>query len=62
VLLKCGPGASIRYTLDGTVPSETDLLYDKPLRLNAPAILRAKAFKPGWKRSITAQEIYQVGG
>jgi uncharacterized repeat protein (TIGR03806 family) len=58
VTLKSEPGAVMHYTLDGTVPTTSDPLYEKPLRLNAPIIVRARAFKPGFKRSITSQEIY----
>ncbi|MBC8097384.1 MAG: chitobiase/beta-hexosaminidase C-terminal domain-containing protein [Akkermansiaceae bacterium] len=58
VTLKTEPGATIRYTLDGTVPTTSDLLYEKPIPLASPTILRAKAFKPGHTRSITVQEIF----
>ena len=61
VALKSEPGATIRYTLDGTVPASSDLLYEKPIQLTGPTILRAKAFKPGCTKSITSQEIYLVG-
>jgi len=61
VTIKSEPGATIRYTLDGTVPTTSDLLYEKPLPLNGPTILRAKAFKPGWTKSITAKEIFLIG-
>lgn len=62
VVLKSQPGADIRYTLDGTVPTTSDLLYERPIQLNGPTILRAKAFKPGFTKSITAQDIFIVGG
>jgi len=62
VNLKSQPGATIRYTLDGTVPTPSDLLYEKPIRLSGPTILRAKAFKPGCTKSITVQEIFLFGG
>jgi uncharacterized repeat protein (TIGR03806 family) len=62
VTLKSEPGAVIYFTLDGTVPTPSDLLYKKPVPLPRPTILRAKAFKPGFTRSITVQEIYLVGG
>jgi mono/diheme cytochrome c family protein len=52
------PGATIRYTLDGTVPTTNDLLYEKPVQISGPTILRAKAFKPGFTKSITSQQIY----
>lgn len=58
VILKCESGAKVFYTLDGTVPTQSDLLYQKPIRVSAPTILRAKAFKPGFKKSITTQEIF----
>ena len=61
VTLKSEPGAEIRFTLDGTVPTPSDLRYEKPVQLTGPAILRAKAFKPGFTKSITVQEIYLVG-
>jgi uncharacterized repeat protein (TIGR03806 family) len=61
VTLKSEPGASIRYTLDGTVPTTSDLLYEKPVQLTGPTILRAKAFKPGVTTSITVQEIFIIG-
>jgi len=62
VILKSEPGATIRYTVDGTVPTASDLLYDQPIQLTGPTILRAKAFKPGFTKSITAKEIFLFGG
>jgi uncharacterized repeat protein (TIGR03806 family) len=62
VTLQTQPGATIRYTLDGTVPTTDDLLYEKPVPLTGPTILRAKAFKPGSTKSITTQEIFLIGG
>ena len=47
VTIETEPGATICYTLDGTVPTTSDLLYDKPISLTGPTIVRAKAFKPG---------------
>jgi uncharacterized repeat protein (TIGR03806 family) len=54
-------GAEIRYTLDGSVPGTTDMLYEKPVRLSGPAVLRARAFKQGFTRSITAQQVFIIG-
>jgi hypothetical protein len=62
VILKSEPGATIRHTVDGTVPTTSDLLYDQPVQLTGPTILRAKAFKPGFTKSITTQEIFLIGG
>ena len=55
------PGAEIRYTLDGSVPELSDLRYDKPIKVSAPAVLRARAFKQGFTRSIPVQEVYVIG-
>jgi uncharacterized repeat protein (TIGR03806 family) len=55
------PGADIRYTLDGSVPGLSDARYAGPIKLDSPAVLRARAFKDGFTRSITAQEVFIVG-
>jgi uncharacterized repeat protein (TIGR03806 family) len=55
------PDVTIRYTLDGSVPTSTDPVYTGPINLTSPTTLRAKAFKPGFTRSITAQQTYRVG-
>ena len=55
------PSAEIRYTLDGSVPGTSDMLFEKPIRLSGPAVLRARAFKQGFTRSITAQEVFIIG-
>jgi uncharacterized repeat protein (TIGR03806 family) len=54
-------GAEIRYTLDGSVPGPSDMLYEKPIRLSGPTVLRTRAFKPGFTRSITAQQVFIIG-
>jgi hypothetical protein len=51
----------IRYTLDGSIPGSGDLLYQQPLHLANSTTVRAKAFKDGFTRSITAQETFIVG-
>jgi uncharacterized repeat protein (TIGR03806 family) len=55
------PGAEIRYTLDGSIPGTTDPLYQGPIHLANSATVRAKAFKTGYTRSITAQQTFIVG-
>jgi uncharacterized repeat protein (TIGR03806 family) len=55
------PGADIRYTVDGSVPGMSDMRYEKPIKLTDPTVLRARAFKDGFTRSITAQEVFIVG-
>jgi uncharacterized repeat protein (TIGR03806 family) len=53
-------GADIRYTLDGSVPDTSDMPYEKPIRLTGPAVLRTRAFKEGFTRSITAQQVFII--
>lgn len=55
------PGVTIHYTLDGSVPTSSDPVYTNPIQLTTPTTVRAKAFKPGFTRSITAQQTYRVG-
>jgi uncharacterized repeat protein (TIGR03806 family) len=55
------PGADIRYTLDGSVPGPGDTRYEAPIQLTGPAVLRARAYKDGFTRSITAQEVFIIG-
>jgi hypothetical protein len=55
------PGSDIRYTLDGSAPGPSDLRYEKPIKLAAPAVVRARAYKDGFTRSIAAQEVFIVG-
>jgi uncharacterized repeat protein (TIGR03806 family) len=55
------PGAEIRYTLDGSVPGTSDMRYEKPFKLTGPAIVRARAYKDGYTRSITVQQVFVIG-
>jgi uncharacterized repeat protein (TIGR03806 family) len=55
------PGADIRYTLDGSVPGPSDMRYEKPIKLTDPAVVRARAYKDGFTRSITTQQVFIVG-
>jgi uncharacterized repeat protein (TIGR03806 family) len=55
-------GAEIRYTLDGSAPTASDLLYEKPIKLTNPTVVRARAFKPGFTRSIITQGVFIIGG
>jgi hypothetical protein len=54
-------GAEIHYTVDGSEPGPKDALYREPLRLTSATVLRARAFKDGFTRSIVAQEVFVVG-
>jgi hypothetical protein len=54
-------GVTIRYTLDGSVPTTSDPLYERPIQLTGPTTVRAQAFKPGFTRSITTQQTFIIG-
>jgi uncharacterized repeat protein (TIGR03806 family) len=54
-------GAEIHYTLDGSEPGRSDPVYAKPIRLSDSSVLRARAYKNGFVRSITAQSVFIVG-
>jgi len=42
-------GAEIRYTLDGTTPSETEgNVYESPITINETTVIRAIAYKSGY--------------
>ena len=41
------PGATIRYTLDGSEPTGDSTPYEAPIRIEADSLLRARAFQPG---------------
>ena len=55
------PGAEIHYTLDGSVPGTSDPHYQGPIKLSGPTVLRARAYKDGFTRSIANQEVFIVG-
>lgn len=52
--------AQIRYTTDGTEPTETSLIYSAPLTFAGNTTLKAKAFKPDFQPSPTLTEVYTL--
>lgn len=48
------PTTQIRYTLDGTEPTEASLLYDGPITLSTTTVVKARAFQPDMPPSFTA--------
>lgn len=46
--------AEIRYTLDGSTPDETSMLYKKPFTISNSTFVKAKTFKSGSTPSFTA--------
>jgi alpha-tubulin suppressor-like RCC1 family protein len=55
-------GASIRYTADGTTPTDTiGTLYTAPVHAVEPLTLKAVAFKAGWTTSAVISGDYKIG-
>jgi len=52
--------AEIRYTLDGSLPTTTSLLYATPVLTTRPLTLRAIATRAGYKNSIATKGTYVV--
>lgn len=52
-------GFQIRYTLDGSEPTEMSSQYYYPIQVSAQTEIKAKAFKLGWITSETAVGLYQ---
>jgi hypothetical protein len=50
------PESRIYYSLDGSIPSETSLLYKKELEIRETATIRAIAIRKGWSPSSISQE------
>jgi len=52
------PGATIRYTLDGSSPRETSALYTGPLTFTSDLTLKARAYVKGIDNSFVAKATY----
>lgn len=55
-----GKGMEIRYTDDGSEPTETSALYRQPLRVTRSICLKARAFAPDLGRSPVSSQVYTV--
>ena len=52
------PGATIYYTLDGTLPTTSSLLYTGAIYFTSPGVVRAAAFETGWLPSVASVAYY----
>ena len=55
------PGATIRYTTDGSTPtSTTGTVYSSPVSVNSTTTIKAIAYKSGWNDSSVASAAYTL--
>ena len=52
--------AVIRYTIDGSEPTESSPVYSSPVEIRQSTLLRAVSFAPGLAPSIAATEAYNL--
>ena len=56
------PGAAIRYTTDGSTPTETaGTPYTAPVRIATNLTLKAVAYRDGWRTSTVTSGDYAIG-
>ncbi len=57
-LASATPGATLRYTLDGSIPTEEAAVYSSPLRLTEDCKVVARGFKENYEPSDTVSFIF----
>ena len=55
-------GATIRYTVDGTEPTDTSSSYSGPITVSQTSTIKAKIYNPGWTTSDSAYASYSITG
>lgn len=61
VTIDCGTeDAIIRYTTDGSEPSEASAVYSSPILIDSYTVLKVKAFREGLDPSDTVTQIYDI--
>jgi hypothetical protein len=56
-------GANIRYTTDGSTPSETvGIIYSIPVNISSTLVLKAVAYESGFSTSGLITGVYTIGG
>ncbi|MBK9579325.1 MAG: chitobiase/beta-hexosaminidase C-terminal domain-containing protein [Fibrobacterota bacterium] len=55
-------GAQIRYTLDGSAPTDSSTLFADSVQVSSTKTLKAAAFKSGWATSTVASIAYTITG
>lgn len=54
------PNATLRYTVDGSLPTTNSFLYSGPFQLNASVTLRASAFESGFNNSVATTGLFTI--
>ncbi len=54
------PDAEIYFTRDGSEPTTRSRSYSEPIELFETTNITARAFKPGWKKSLLAVETFEI--
>ncbi|MGL5674955.1 MAG: chitobiase/beta-hexosaminidase C-terminal domain-containing protein [Cellulosilyticaceae bacterium] len=61
VTISCAtPGATVRYTTDGSEPTANASLYNAPIAVSKTTTIKAKAFKDGMNDSTTASATFTI--
>lgn len=54
------PEADIHYTVDGSAPTQEDPRYQGAIEVDASTVVRARAFRDGFTRSIESTQIFVI--
>ncbi len=54
------PGAVVRYTTNGTVPTDASALYTAPIVIGTTTLVQAAGFKPNWSPSSPTTRTYTM--
>jgi len=57
-VLSSVPAVTIRYTVDGTTPTESSTLYTGEVAIDATTTLRASAWRTGWVSTSSGSNFY----
>lgn len=60
VTLTAAPGATIRFTTDGSTPTASSPVFTAPFVLAGSAVLQSMAFSDGWSASPVAVAAYEI--